>query len=191
MNMIRLPNVLRRAFGVVTLGLLVGMISVYADWTAPTNSFPTCPLSNPACNTPLNIGSQIQSKTGKLTLQGGLDVANTIITGLGGPPINGTDAANKAYVDAQVSTPQIRVVKASGQFTSLTLSCPAGYIIFKCGAGFGGGSIAGAESIASLNFEGNGSSGDCPFSTYGTNTYTSTVSGSPSNRAVILGCAKQ
>lgn len=73
-----LPIWVRQVCGVVALSLLVGIISVSADWTAPTGSFPTCPAGDPACNTPINVGAQAQTKSGNLTLNNNLTVLNSI-----------------------------------------------------------------------------------------------------------------
>ncbi|MEK7499272.1 MAG: hypothetical protein AAB482_04090 [Patescibacteria group bacterium] len=187
----RFPQWLKKTVGVVALGLVVGIISTYADWTAPTASFPTCPSANPACNTPVNIGTQVQTKTGNLTLSGGLNMASTMITGLLGPPVNGTDAANKAYVDAQVSQPQIKIVKASGA-NPLSISCPAGYVIFKCGASCVL-SLANASSNAVCGYDGatdcSTANVSCGYSAFGNSSYTHALG--QSLCAILIACVKQ
>ncbi len=58
-------------FTAVGIGLFVSAIFVSAaDWTAPPASPPTCPDSNPACNTPLNVSASTQSKIGALGIGG-------------------------------------------------------------------------------------------------------------------------
>jgi len=55
---------------IITAGatsLLVGIL-VSANWTPPSATPPTCPLSNPACNPPIHTGTQGQNKEGPLTL---------------------------------------------------------------------------------------------------------------------------
>lgn len=56
---------------------------MYADWTTPTFTPPTCPTSNPACNTPLNVGAAAQTKGG------GLIVANVLGVNPGFLVLNG------------------------------------------------------------------------------------------------------
>ncbi|MFA6295345.1 MAG: hypothetical protein WC666_02900 [Candidatus Paceibacterota bacterium] len=50
----------------VIIGLTLGAftLSALANWTAPTFSPPDCPASEPACNAPINVGSQSQYKKG-------------------------------------------------------------------------------------------------------------------------------
>jgi len=53
----------------VGIGVLTSAIYVFAtDWTKPPATPPTCPASEPACNTPLNVSDYNQKKTGKLSV---------------------------------------------------------------------------------------------------------------------------
>ena len=60
----------RFILALVINSFLAGALFVYADWDAPTFTPPTCPITNPACNTPLNVGTFPQSK------QAGLIISN-------------------------------------------------------------------------------------------------------------------
>jgi hypothetical protein len=59
-------------FGIlaVVVGLSIGF--VYADWTAPLAGAPTCDgAADPACNPPIHVGNQSQTKIGGLVLNTG------------------------------------------------------------------------------------------------------------------------
>lgn len=62
----------RFILALVVNSFLAGILFVYADWTAPPASPPTCPISNPACNVPIHVGAAPQTKGG------GLIVANLL-----------------------------------------------------------------------------------------------------------------
>jgi hypothetical protein len=83
MNSFFQNNIFKQIISIGALGLLLFAVSVFADWTAPPAGFPTCPTTNPACNTPVNIGPNVggvgQTKTGDFTTLGKL-VANTLAT---------------------------------------------------------------------------------------------------------------
>src|SRR3989337_368142 len=55
---------------IVIISLFIGVIFVYADWTPHPASAPTCPDSEPACNPPINTGSQSQYKAGAFGIGG-------------------------------------------------------------------------------------------------------------------------
>ena len=55
---------------IVIISLFIGVIFVYADWTPQPASAPTCPSSEPACNPPINTGSQAQYKAGAFGIGG-------------------------------------------------------------------------------------------------------------------------
>lgn len=55
------------------LGLAFGLSYVFADstnggFTPPTDTFPNCDPSVPACNTPINVGTKEQVKNGSLSV---------------------------------------------------------------------------------------------------------------------------
>lgn len=69
MAFIKLKNFIQTTISIVAAFLLVFLI-VQADWTAPTQTPPACDLSNPACNTPINVGASSQYKSGALGIEG-------------------------------------------------------------------------------------------------------------------------
>lgn len=58
---------------ILALILVAGVGYASANWTAPTNTPPTCPTGSPGCDAPLHVGSIGQIKGGPLTL-GGLGI---------------------------------------------------------------------------------------------------------------------
>ncbi len=55
---------------IIIIGLFVGVVFVYADWSAPISSPPTCVAGNPGCDTPINVSSIDQTKLGSLGVLG-------------------------------------------------------------------------------------------------------------------------
>lgn len=56
------------------IGILLSVLLVYADFTPPPGSPPSCPLSDLACSTPLNVSSVGQTKAGGLAVASDLGV---------------------------------------------------------------------------------------------------------------------
>lgn len=81
----------RIVFASVFLTLLLSSVLVYADWTAPGFSAPTCPSGTEACNTPINVSLTGQRKTGWLG-------AFSVFVG------NAPDAIEQNYTDALRTT---------------------------------------------------------------------------------------
>ncbi|MEK7087563.1 MAG: hypothetical protein AAB958_02585, partial [Patescibacteria group bacterium] len=61
---------LKSILSIIIISLFISVIFVYADWTPPPAGAPTCPSSEPACNTPINTGSANQYKIGALAIEG-------------------------------------------------------------------------------------------------------------------------
>src|SRR3989344_3091563 len=59
---------------IIIIGLFVGVVFVYADWSAPISSPPTCVSGDPGCDAPINIGSVDQTKNAGLGLVGNFNV---------------------------------------------------------------------------------------------------------------------
>ena len=127
MQFINLKNQYLKYALIFTLGVIISLSikTILADWEAPPNPPPGCPASEPACNTPINVGSGEQVKSGKLgAATDGIDPAYGLTVGnatnllgiktsgisfFGGKrvmgvatPMDGTDAVNRDYVDALV-----------------------------------------------------------------------------------------
>jgi len=57
-------------FFILGITLTLSMGTIWANWTPPPAAPPTCdPATTPGCNTPINVSSIDQTKTGNLTLQ--------------------------------------------------------------------------------------------------------------------------
>ena len=62
--------------------LITGAIIAYANWTPPPDTAPTCRLSEPGCNAPINVGDRTQLKFGALGVGGILRVdSNAYVSG--------------------------------------------------------------------------------------------------------------
>jgi len=85
----------------------------------------------------------------KAIFSAGLDVGNTILTGLSNP-INPTDGANKAYVDSSVSTSTPQVRSGTLQITNTTASTSAstGALQVSGGLGLSGTAFIGGGLLA-------------------------------------------
>ena len=70
---------------IIIIGLFVGVVFVYADWTAPLSAPPTCvtditnPNYDPACAAPVNTGLSDQSKLGSLNIGDALGVNGVLV----------------------------------------------------------------------------------------------------------------
>lgn len=64
---INLPSII---VTVITSFFVIGVLVVYANWTAPPAAPPTCPSSEPGCNAPINVGPGPQWKSGALGVGG-------------------------------------------------------------------------------------------------------------------------
>lgn len=160
-----IPSWARHLTTVVVLGLFVAVVSVFAAvWTGPGAN---PPLNN--AETPLNVSSSAQTKTGNLTLSGGLNMASHIISGVL-TPVAGTDAANKAYVDALLGNPPF-VFKKVISTGSVFIDCGAGYQIIQCGGACGTGLLAQRDAVTDYT-SGTGGGSSCTFSAYGSQTFT-------------------
>ncbi|MFC1594845.1 hypothetical protein ACFL3E_00265 [Patescibacteria group bacterium] len=66
-------------FLILLSGIFIFTLAVNADWTAPSDAPPTCPLSEDACNIPVNVSDQTQYKLGAFGV-GGVFIADSIAT---------------------------------------------------------------------------------------------------------------
>ncbi len=66
----------------IVFGLFVSAF-VYADWTAPLATAPTCASGNPGCDDPINTGSVEQIRSGALTVAtaGGIATGFVVVNG--------------------------------------------------------------------------------------------------------------
>jgi len=55
---------------IVVISLFIGVVFVYANWSSPPASPPTCPFTNSACNAPINASEATQYKSGSLGIGG-------------------------------------------------------------------------------------------------------------------------
>lgn len=160
-----IPSWARHLTTVVVLGLFVAVVSVFAAvWTGPSAN---PPLNN--AETPLNVSSSAQTKTGNLTLSGGLNMASHVISGVL-TPVLGTDAANKAYADALLGNPPFVFKKAVSSISTL-IDCGDGYQIIQCGAACGTGILAKRDAVTDYT-SGTGGVSNCSFDVYGSRAST-------------------
>ena len=61
---------LSQIVSIVVISLFIGVVFVYANWSSPPASPPTCPFTNSACNAPINASEAIQYKSGALGIGG-------------------------------------------------------------------------------------------------------------------------
>ena len=61
---------LSQIVSIVVISLFIGVVFVYANWSDPPASPPTCPSTNSACNAPINASGIAQYKSGSLGIGG-------------------------------------------------------------------------------------------------------------------------
>ena len=107
----------------------IGLSVVNAGWTAPQSSPPTCNVNDPGCDTPLNVSSFFQKKTGALEIGGGLAITNGNLYLKGTTTIaGGSPGIGKVLTSVDASgNAEWRVVAVASSVPSGTW-CGSGYV---------------------------------------------------------------
>ena len=67
---------------ILALFIAVGTGYIFADWSAPTSTPPTCVAGTPGCDAPLNVGYGGQVKQGNLDIKGLINSTTSAVNGL-------------------------------------------------------------------------------------------------------------
>ena len=67
---------------ILALFIAVGTGYIFADWSAPTSTPPTCVAGTPGCDAPLNVGYGGQVKQGNLDIKGLINSTTSTVNGL-------------------------------------------------------------------------------------------------------------
>ena len=119
---------------IVIISLFIGVIFVYADWTPQPASAPTCPDSEPACNPPINVGSQSQYKEGAFGIGGVLrGYSGAIFDGNVG--IGTASPGAKLDVSGQIKSSSGGFVFPDGTIQATAVSVAASTYVFSGAAG--------------------------------------------------------
>jgi hypothetical protein len=107
-NFMRKVKPIALILGVLVMSVAVGYLAT--AWTdAPTGTAPFCPAGYSGCDTPINIGSASQTKSGSFNVMGDVGVgteapgAKLEVVGniIASAPTADSHVTTKAYVDAQ------------------------------------------------------------------------------------------
>jgi hypothetical protein len=108
---------------ILALLLVVGIGTVYGDWTNPPGSPPTCPSGTPGCDAPLHIGIQGQVRQAGLTVAAGSNPSNPGF--LGFSVLNGN-----VGIGTSAPTSKLEVTSGTISFPAAAPAAGSGYGTF-------------------------------------------------------------
>lgn len=133
---------------IIVLSLSVGVSYVFADWAPPLTSPPSCPVGDPGCDAPVNVGTVAQIKDGDLTVDAFAALLNSYFAqklGIGIVPSASSPALEVAG--------QVKITGGSPGSGKVLTSDSTGLASWEApttGGGTGGG-INGVNGIAGVN----------------------------------------
>ena len=133
---------------IIIIGLFVGVVFVYADWSAPISSPPTCVSGDPGCDTPINVSNNTQTLNSSKTIRtkhtdGTIDAGAINIMGALG--INGfIDVLSDSFFRSNLTVGGTLTSQGQNVCLKNGIDCPVS------GVGGGGGTVTSVRALTGL-----------------------------------------